>query len=215
MNGDAVAGFESGKIAQHGGDFVHALVEFLIGDNCRRFVFRFGDENQSRFIFVFGEMAVHAVVAGVEFSAHEPFPERRIRGVESFAPGLVPIEKLGVDVETFREMFLAEFFYEGGINEIGLRDKFLGRVEVLFFFPVNGNLRFGQVCFCSSMPSLLFSGELWPRRQLPLRCSISDVTLQRRTAWFRQTHFLCKTSLPAKNDAPTQARESMRASRRM
>ncbi len=147
MNGDAVAGFESGKIAQHGGHFVHALVEFLIGDNSRRFVFRLGDENQSRFIFVFGEMAVDAVVAGVEFSAHEPFPEGRIGGVERLAPGLVPIEQLGVDVETFREMFLAEFFYESGINEIGLSDKFFGRVEVLFFFPVNGNLRFGKFAF--------------------------------------------------------------------
>src|SRR5580698_8150848 len=113
MNRDAVAGFESGKIAQHGGDFVHALVEFLIGDNGRGFVFWFGNENQSGFVFVFGEMAVDAVVAGVQLSADKPFPEGRIARVESLAPGLVPVEKLRVNVETFGKMLFAEFFYEG------------------------------------------------------------------------------------------------------
>ncbi len=29
-------------------------------------------------------MAVHAVVTGIEFAAHEPFPERRIAGVGKF-----------------------------------------------------------------------------------------------------------------------------------
>src|SRR5260370_42434202 len=38
-------------------------------------------------------MAVDAVVAGVELAADEPFPEGRIGGVESLAPGLVPIEE--------------------------------------------------------------------------------------------------------------------------
>src|ERR1700676_1441639 len=89
-------------------------------------------------------MAVDAVVAGVEFSSDEPFPEGGIGSVESFAPGLVPIEQLGVDVEAFRKVFFAEFFHEGGIGEIGLSFKFFGRVKIFFFFPMNGNLRFGE-----------------------------------------------------------------------
>ena len=89
-------------------------------------------------------MTVDAVVAGVESSADEPFPKRRIGRVESFAPGLVPIKKFGVDIEASWEMFFAEFFYEGWIGEISLRFEFFWRVEVLLFFPMDGNLRFRQ-----------------------------------------------------------------------
>ena len=114
VNGDAVAGFEAGKIAKHGGDFVHALVEFLIGDDGGGFAFGFGDEDQSGFVFVFGEMAVDAVVAGVEFAADEPFPERRIGGVERLAPGLVPVEKFGVMSKHSGKCFSLKFSTKAG-----------------------------------------------------------------------------------------------------
>src|SRR5580704_12356616 len=96
---------------------------------------------------MFGKMTVNAVVASIEFSAHKPFPEGRIGSVERFAPGLVPIEQLGVNVETLGKVFFAEFFNERGIDEVGLRFEFLRRVEILFFFPMYRNLRFRQLVF--------------------------------------------------------------------
>jgi hypothetical protein len=114
--GDAVAGLESGEIAKHGGDFVDAFVELLIGNDGGGFGFGLGDENERGFVFVFGEVAVDTVVAGVEFAADEPFPEGRVAGVKSFAPGLVPVEEVGVVVEAFGEMLFAELFDEGGIG---------------------------------------------------------------------------------------------------
>src|SRR5882672_2404634 len=144
VNGYAVAGLEAGEIAEHGGNFVDALVEFLVGDDGGGFGFGLGDENQRGFVLMFDEMAIDAVVAGVEFAADKPFPEGWIAGVEGLAPGLVPMEEVGVVVKTFREIFFAEFLDEGGVGEIGLSNEFLGRTKIFLFFPMDGNLRFGE-----------------------------------------------------------------------
>src|SRR6202040_3729358 len=72
VDGDAVAGFESGEIAENCGSFVYAAVKLLIRDDRRRFAFWFGDKDQSGFIFVLSQVAVDAVVAGVEFATYEP-----------------------------------------------------------------------------------------------------------------------------------------------
>jgi len=40
-------------------------------------------------------------------------------------------------------MLLAEFFYHGRIYQICLTYEFRGGLEVFFFFPMYGNLRFG------------------------------------------------------------------------
>src|SRR6266576_3254740 len=145
VDGDAIAGFQSGEIAKNGGNFVYALVEFLVGDDRSGFDFRLRDEDQRGLVLVFGEVAVDAVVAGVEFAADEPFPEGRVARVEGLAPGFVPMQEGSVMVEALRKMLFVEFFDEGGIGEIGLNDEFLGRSKVFFFFPVNGNLRFGEL----------------------------------------------------------------------
>src|SRR5271168_3240195 len=121
VNGHAVAVFQAGEIAEHGRGLIHALVEFLIGDDGGGFVLRFGNKNQRSLVFVFREMAVDAVVAGVELAADEPLPERGMAGVQRFAPGFVPIEKFCVNVKAFGKMFFAEFLDEGGIGKIGLR----------------------------------------------------------------------------------------------
>jgi hypothetical protein len=42
-------------------------------------------------------------------------------------------------------MLFAEFFDESGIGEIGLSKELFGGTKVFFFFPVNGNLRFGEL----------------------------------------------------------------------
>jgi hypothetical protein len=52
------------------------------------------------------------------------------------------MEEGSVMVETFGKMLLAEFPNESGIDKIRLGDEFLGRMEVLFFLPVDGDLRF-------------------------------------------------------------------------
>src|SRR5438552_2546774 len=143
VNGDAVAGFEAAEIAEHGGGFVYANVKLAIGEDLRGFVFGFRDEDEGGFVFVLGEMAIDAVVGGVEFAADEPFPERRVGGVESFLPLFVPVEKIGVVVEALRKIFLGEFFDEGEVGEIGLGFEFLRRMEIFLLFPVDGDLCFG------------------------------------------------------------------------
>ena len=92
-----------------------------------------------------GKMAVHAVVASVELSADEPFPEGRIAGVKRLAPGLVPIEQGSVMVEAFGKTLFVEFFDQGGVLEIGLCDEFLRRTEILLFLPVDGDLRLSEL----------------------------------------------------------------------
>jgi hypothetical protein len=42
-------------------------------------------------------------------------------------------------------MLFAEFFDEGGIGKISLSDELFGGAKVFLFFPVNGNLRFGEL----------------------------------------------------------------------
>jgi len=56
--------FSIGEIAQHRGNFIHALVEFLVGNDDRRFRLRFRNENEGGFVFVLRKVAVDAVVAG-------------------------------------------------------------------------------------------------------------------------------------------------------
>ena len=143
VDGDAIAGLESAEIAKHCGGFVDADVKLAIGEDLRGFVFGFGDEDEGGFVFVLGEVAIDAVVGGIEFAADEPFPEGRAGSVERFAPPLVPMEKVGVAVKTLGKVFFGELFYERCVDEIGLSLEFLGRMEILLFFPVDGDLGVG------------------------------------------------------------------------
>ncbi len=142
MNRDAVAGLEAGKIAEHRGDFIHAAIEFLVGDDGSGFAFWLRDENQRRFVLVLGEMAVHAVVAGIEFAADKPLPERWIAGVQRGVPILIPVKEFGVIAKAFRKVLFAETLDEIGIVQIGLPDKFRRRQKTLFLFPMHRDLRF-------------------------------------------------------------------------
>jgi len=75
VNGDAIALLETGKALQHGGDFVNAAIELLVGNDDVVFFFGLRHEDQRGFVFVFGEMAIHAVVSHVQAAADEPLPE--------------------------------------------------------------------------------------------------------------------------------------------
>jgi hypothetical protein len=88
------------------------------------------------------EVAVDTVIAGVQFSADEPFPEGRITGIEDFGPLLIPCQLIGVFFEALGEMFLAEALPDFRVLEVGLLDKFFRGLENQLLFPVNRNLRF-------------------------------------------------------------------------
>ena len=92
VDGDAITFLQAGKFAQHGGDFVHTPVEFLISDDDVVLVFRLGNEDKRSLVLVLGQVAVDAVVAGIQLSADEPFPKRRMIGVQGGVPVLVPVQ---------------------------------------------------------------------------------------------------------------------------
>src|SRR6266508_1200057 len=85
-------------------------------------------------------MPVHAVVAGVELSADEPFPERRIARVQRGVPVAVPRQQVGVRPEALGKMFVAESIPDGWVDQIRLTDECRSWTDVLFLLPVNGNL---------------------------------------------------------------------------
>src|SRR5579872_1165277 len=62
---DTVARLQPGKVAQHSSNFVHAVVEFLIGDGDKGFFFRVGHEDISGLVAILLKMAVDAVVRDV------------------------------------------------------------------------------------------------------------------------------------------------------
>jgi hypothetical protein len=92
MQGHPIARFEPAEISQQRGEFVDPDVQLLIGDMLYRFIFQFRHEMNRSFVFVSGQMAIDAVVAGVDLTADIPFPERGIAGIERLIPPLIPIE---------------------------------------------------------------------------------------------------------------------------
>src|SRR5215469_2195142 len=92
-------------------------------------------------------MAVDAVIAGVEFSADEPLPERGMAGVQCGMPILIPVQHFGVLAIALREILFAKAFQDAGIVQVGLGNEARRRPNVLFFLPVNGNLRFAELLF--------------------------------------------------------------------
>src|SRR5262249_41357468 len=112
------------------------------------------------FVLVLREMAVDAVVADIEFAADEPLPEGRMRSVENGLPLLVPGKEVGVFLEALGEVLLVELLDEFFVGEIGLGDEGLGRTDVLFFLPVDGDLGFAEFALFAFGGWLdLFSGS--------------------------------------------------------
>src|SRR5215469_12294292 len=102
-------------------------------------------------------MAVDAVIAGVEFSADEPLPERRMAGVQRGMPILIPVQHFGVLAIALRKMFFAKALQNMGVIQVGLGNEARRRPNVVFFLPVNGDLRFAELLFLTAR---LFGGGL-------------------------------------------------------
>src|SRR5258708_22932548 len=99
------------------------------------------------------QVAVDAVIAGVELAADKPLPERRMTGIERGVPIVVPVQELRILVEALGKMLLAEFFDDGGIGEISLGDEFFGKIKILFLLPMHRDFRF---CYALCAPPFLF-----------------------------------------------------------
>jgi hypothetical protein len=70
------------------------------------------DPNESCLIASLRKVTIHTVDARVEPTADEPFPERRVAGVQGSVPILVPGEQVRILLEALREVLLAEPFAE-------------------------------------------------------------------------------------------------------
>ena len=95
-------------------------------------------------VFIFGQMTIDAIVAGVDLAAGEPFPAGRIARVQDRMPVFIPIEQIGVFLETVREIIQAEPFKDSGIGHIGLGNKFRARMIIFLFPPMYRNFGFGS-----------------------------------------------------------------------
>src|SRR6266849_2351629 len=137
---------QTAEVSQQRRDLVYAHEEFLVGDVLGGFLLRLGNEVDRRLVPVPGEMAIDAVVTGVDSAADEPSPERRIARVERHVPGLVPVEKIGVLLEAVREVIETESFKDRLVGQVGLNNEFLWRVNVGLFLPVDRDLCLRRFC---------------------------------------------------------------------
>src|SRR5207244_1876797 len=89
-------------------------------------------------------MAVHAVDASVQPTAHEPLPKRRVARVEHRVPLGIPGEQIRVLLEAVGEVLLAEPLEDVGVGRVCLLDELFRRLYVLLLTPMNGDLRLGD-----------------------------------------------------------------------
>ena len=108
------------------------------------FFFQLGDKMNGGLVFVLCQMPIHAIVAGIDLAAFEPFPARRIAGVQDCIPVLIPVEHIGVFLETVREIFQAEPVKHTRICHVGLGNKFCAWMKIFLFPPMYRNFGFGS-----------------------------------------------------------------------
>ncbi|OIQ68104.1 hypothetical protein GALL_503080 [mine drainage metagenome] len=140
VQGHPVAPLEAADIPEQGRELVHADPELLVRHVLDGLLFRLRHEVERRLVAVRGQVAVHAVVANIQLSAHEPFPEGRLGGIEGLGPGLVPVEQVGVFVVALGEVLLGEPLKNAAIRHVGLGDEGWGRLDELFFLPMDRKL---------------------------------------------------------------------------
>src|SRR5207245_7716580 len=111
------------EIAEYRGEFINPDIQLLIGDVLDRFVLQFRDEMDRGLVLVLCEMAIDAIVAGVDLPADVPLPERGVARVERFVPALVPIQEIGVFVEAFGKLVERKPLEDVLVCQAGLGDK--------------------------------------------------------------------------------------------
>ena len=141
VEGDPVTCLQLAEVAQQGRELVDPPVELLVGDHLRRRGLRLGHPDQGRLVPVGGQVAVDAVVAGVQPATDEPLPEWWIAGIERGVPVLVPGEQVRVLLEALREVLLPEAFADRRVGSVRLSDELGRRVVILLLAPVDGDLR--------------------------------------------------------------------------
>src|SRR3989442_8384200 len=90
-------------------------------------------------------MAVHAVVRRVDLATDEPFPERRVAGIEDRVIWLEPGQHIRIFSEAVRKLVEPELFKDMRVSHVRLCLEFLGRRIGLLFLPMHSNLRFADL----------------------------------------------------------------------
>ena len=142
---DAVAGLQPAEVAQQSGELVDPDVQFLVGDVLDRLVLRFRHEMDRGLVPVLRQMPIDAVVRGIDFSADEPAPERRLAAIEDLVPLLVPVEEFGELLVAAGKLLEAETLEDAFIGEVGLSGEVLRHREVALLLPVHGDLGLGHL----------------------------------------------------------------------
>ena len=145
VEGHAVADLDPGDALQERGELVDPPVELLVGDRLGLFRLRLGHPDERRLVAARGQVAVDAVVTGVQPASDEPLPERRRAGVERRVPVGVPAQQVRVLLEALGEPLLAEPLEDGRVGRVGLRDERRGLVGVVLLAPVHRDLRLGDL----------------------------------------------------------------------
>src|SRR5437763_7872765 len=140
VKGDTVASLDASKIAKQCGEFIDPDIEFLIGDGFGLFFFRFGYPDQSRLVVTCFQVAIDAIVTGVELTADKPFPKRRVTGIQRRMPKVVPGKQICVFLEAFRKVLLTKTFKNTRIACICLSNKLWMCMKILLLSPVNSDL---------------------------------------------------------------------------
>jgi hypothetical protein len=109
---------------------------------CVPFFQGLGHEVDGRLVLVLGQVAVHAVIRGVDLAALEPFPAGRVAGVQDIIPVFVPVQQVGIFFEAIGKVVKAKTIIDRRIRHVCLCDKLIGGIIVFFFTPVNRDLRF-------------------------------------------------------------------------
>src|SRR5215467_7783608 len=90
-------------------------------------------------------MAIYTVVSSVDSPPDKPFPARRIARIQGRMPVLIPAQQIGVFFKILGKMLQAKPLIDLRVRHIGLRNKWRWGINILFFPPVHGNLRFTQL----------------------------------------------------------------------
>src|SRR2546426_414563 len=71
-------------------------MQLLILDGHIRLRFRFGHEDEGGLVPILAQRAVHAGERRLDLPTHEPFPKRRVAGIEEGVICLEPVQHTGI-----------------------------------------------------------------------------------------------------------------------